>query len=227
MNPQNFLKLFFKFSIQSLILFLLLIFITLCLIFIALKSNESISQKLKLQNNISAQTELSLEKNPTLISTDSARNYKENILINTKENKVNSVQVELSFDPNAILVTDIIPGNFFDGSTQLLKTIDQTNGRISYALSPGDENEISGNGIVATIYFSLQSWQELPLNTKVEFLPKTGVSSNSISLPLLKKAYSQNLFFSAPKTSTPSFPIYINSTESAFSTPYSSSNSAK
>ncbi len=64
------------------------------------------------------------------ISTASAEAFLMDTTILTGKNKVSAVQLELSYDPEALVNVDIEPGDFFTNPVVLLEDIDTEQGRI-------------------------------------------------------------------------------------------------
>lgn len=109
-----------------------------------------------------------------------------NILINTGGNKVNAVQIELSYDPNSLGGVDISPGSFIKNPTEFLKKIDTQNGRVSYALGVAlGEKGLQGSGIVATLSFTKLKTSG---TTSIDFLPKSLVSAQEVAQSVLRTA---------------------------------------
>lgn len=124
------------------------------------------------------------------------------ITINTGENLVTTVQLELGFDPKILTNININPADFFENPAILIHQIDLKNGRISYALAASQSNRVKrdnhvrrgatgtfevpsdatlggkkGEGIVATITF-----QSLALDVKTAPPDETkSVSSATVS----------------------------------------------
>lgn len=164
-----------------------------------------------------ADTVLTISKTPQKLSSASA--YKTDVLIDTGENKVTKAQLELNFDPNLITNVDINQGSFFANGQVILKNIDLENGRISFAIAQGsDENGVTGGGVLATILFS--ATKNLPLGgiISINFEPKTQVSALDTSSSVLKSAIGAS--FALTKA-----PIKISSGSSAFNS--SGTNSAR
>lgn len=117
--------------------------------------------------------------------------YSIDINILTGTNKVNAVQLELSYDPDILVNVDIVPGDFFINPVVLLKNIDDTTGRISYALalSPG-ENGKQGTGTIATLKFNALSKTPTP----VIFLAKTQVAAEGVQTSVLKSTIDTTVF---------------------------------
>lgn len=75
--------------------------------------------------------------------------------MNTNENSVTAVQLELHYDPAILGNISITAGPFLNKPIELLKTIDKTDGNITFMLGlPPAQQPVQGKGIVATITFS-------------------------------------------------------------------------
>jgi len=179
-------------SRRTIILIIVLIGITAVLLAIALgqKRNLPISERKPTpQPQVSyAHTLLEINSNPVLEATSSGSPaYAVDVNINTEGDKVTAVQLELSFDPKAIVVTDIRPGTFFKNPIPLIKRINEKDGVISYALgiNPG-ENGISGKGTIAVI--SYKEVGQIGTYTQINFLPKTLVTASETDKSVLKKS---------------------------------------
>ncbi|MCL4353337.1 cohesin domain-containing protein [Patescibacteria group bacterium] len=137
------------------------------------------------------QTTLTVSSSPVSISTASAQ-YSTDIIINTGQDSVNTVQLELSYDPSAIGNVDIVPGPFFTNPQVLLKTIDQANGRVSFALGVQNGQPGSlGQGILAKFIFT-----SLKKNAKVfiQLLPKSQVTADGYSQSVLKSTVDASFY---------------------------------
>lgn len=137
------------------------------------------------------QTTLSFSPNPLIIASASGTLA---LSIDTGTNKINAVQIELSYDPNAITNVKIMQGTFFSDATQLLNSIDAKNGKASYVLviSPTGRAQ-SGKGTVATVAFTtkLPSGQK----TNINFTPKTLVTAEDAPTSVLKATDSAEIIF--------------------------------
>lgn len=138
-----------------------------------------------------AQTTISFSPNPLIIASASGTLA---LSIDTGTNKVNAVQVELSYDPKTITNMVISKGTFFSDATQLLNTVDAKNGKASYVLviSPTGLAQ-SGKGTVATVAFTtkLPSGQK----TNITFTPKTLVTAEDVPTSVLKATDSATIFY--------------------------------
>lgn len=109
-----------------------------------------------------------------------------NIIINTQGNKVNAVQIELSYDPLALGDMDITAGPFIKTPTEFLKKIDTDNGRVSYAIGVAlGEKGTQGSGVVATLSFTKLKTTE---TTSISFLPKSLISAEGVAQSVLRTA---------------------------------------
>lgn len=113
--------------------------------------------------------------------------YSSTVSINTNSNKVTAVQLELSFDPLVLKDVEIFPMDFFTDPIELIKTIDEENGRVSYAISIPQQTEgIMGAGNLAKISYNIAS-KSGQIQTYIKFLPKTEVSSENTTVSVLKE----------------------------------------
>jgi hypothetical protein len=107
--------------------------------------------------------------------------------IDTQDNIVTGVQLELSYDPKVLTRVDIAPGEFMEDPVVIQKRVDATNGRISYVLgAPLGKAGIKGQGPVAVITFTKTSDAE----TSLTFLPETLVTAEGHSQSVLKETVS-------------------------------------
>ncbi len=117
--------------------------------------------------------------------------YSMDVSILTGKNRVNAVQLELAYDPKALVNVDIKPGDFFPSPVVLLKNIDVVQGRISYALAiSAGVNGKQGTGTIATLSFNALS--KAP--TVVMFLPKTQVAAEGVQTSVLKSTIDTTIF---------------------------------
>lgn len=157
------------------------------------------------------QTVLTISSAPVpLIASQSS--FKTDVIINTGQNKVTAVQLELAYDPKVLGQVDINPGAFFIDPTVVIKKIDEKEGRISFALkiSPNQSGVLGGGvlgqGILAVINFKVEpSQKQTP--TSILFLPKTEVSSQDLPGSTLKSTinagFSLRNFITPTPTLTP------------------------
>ncbi len=132
-----------------------------------------------------AHTSLSLSEEPRSSSLSGV--YEVDVLIDSEDNQVTGVQLELSYDPKVLGKVDIKPGSFLSNPVVILKKIDTTNGRITYMLGSqlGDAG-VKGKGTVAVISFSKTGDNE----TFIDFLPQTLVTAQGLDQSVLKETVS-------------------------------------
>ncbi|MBI3093110.1 MAG: hypothetical protein HYZ02_02640 [Candidatus Levybacteria bacterium] len=141
-----------------------------------------------------AQTLLSFSPNPLLISSASAS---VDVAVDTGNNALTAVQLELSYDPTVITSIKLTPASFFPNPVVLLENIDAKNGKISYALGIAPiDNPQKGQGAVVTVSFAtnLKAGQQ----TQISFLPKTLVSASQVAASVLKSASNLTILFQNP-----------------------------
>lgn len=139
---------------------------------------------------ILAQTSLMLIPSALAVST-STPSATVDVVIDSGNNKVTAVQLELSYDPKVISQVDIATPSagtsFFDNPVTLLKTIDTVKGTISYAIGIQPTGTAKkGKGTVAIISF--RPIGSAPQTTSIIFLPKTLVTAEGISISVLKES---------------------------------------
>lgn len=189
--------------LKTVLLIILLALVAGILVYVAVSPKKSIPGMVtnKEEKN-PADTTLSMTAG---VKDSTTSTYSSDVLVDTGSNTINGVQLELYYDPSIITNVTIKSGSFFNSSVELLKKIDQANGRISYALSvlPGQKGE-SGKGTFATIIYTV-----IPsLNTdrtSFNFLPKTEVSGENTAGSLLKSTNDGNVIFESlsPTTTEP------------------------
>lgn len=182
---------FLGFPLRTLLFVILLGLISALLCLLAIKGLQKTNIANVVVNSegtLAPETTLSISQNPIKVSTPSGSFYESDIIVNTGANKINSSQIELSFDPSVISYIDIRPGPFFQNPYVSLKNIDLSNGRISYAIGvyPGQEG-VSGNDIIATLVY-YPSDPKIATRTAINFLPKTEVTAKGSLKTVLKKS---------------------------------------
>lgn len=145
------------------------------------KNHISTSSPLKETEVDPAQTSLYFSDSPRISSASGT--YDMDINIDTNQDKVTLVQLELSYDPKQLVRVDIQPGSFINNSVIVQKNVDPFNGRIKYWLgTQPNQTGIKGKGVVATITFvKIGSG-----SAQIIFLPKTSVSASGTNESVLK-----------------------------------------
>lgn len=167
-------------SKRTLFLIILLIVAVLGLLALSLQKTETPKPQIPVSV---AKTTLSLLRP---LSATPSGTFTTDVNINTEDQSVTAVQLELSYDPFAITDVDITPGSFIKNPIVLLKNIDEKNGKVSYALGvPLGQKGVSGQGVVATLSFSKN---KITGTSTISFDPKTLVSAEGIAQSVLKGA---------------------------------------
>lgn len=189
-------------SKQTVGLIIALIFVTAILVYTAVtpKQPSKITPPAKTQTAPVVLSQTTLTLSPALLSL-SSNSGSLNVVIDSGNNKITAVQLELSYDPKALTAVDIQPGPFLDKPITLIKTIDDKNGKISYALgiSPTATAK-NGQGSVATITFS--SAQQTGQTTQITFSPKTLVTAEGANSSVLKAMSGAAIVFTANQSNT-------------------------
>jgi hypothetical protein len=186
---------------RTIALIVVLILVTVGLLYLALAPKQStppVTQP-SVTPTPAAQTRLFLSPNPLSVASASGSI---NVDIDTSENMVTAVQLELIYDPKVLTAVDIASpsaNSFFANPIILLKKIDPLTGKISYALGiPPTGKGVKGNGTVATITFRklIPSGQ-----TTVSVLPETQVTAEGVTGSVLKEALGATIILSSTPTS--------------------------
>ena len=175
---------------RTLILILVLILVTVGLVWLSVytipQQKVPAPKPTVTTTPVYANTTITLSSTPELVSTTSS--YTLNADVSTNGNKLMGVQLELTYDPKAITNVDILPGTFFSNPVVLLKKVDQTVGRITYAIALKPNQEpVSGNGTVAVIQFQPVKGSGLT-TTSISFLPKSMANDFTQKSSVLKSA---------------------------------------
>ena len=193
-------------SKRTLFLIFALFIITSVLLVLALytPSNPKPTLTVTVPKETVEQTVLSFGEPVATSSSLAALSYSIPVNITTGKNKVTAVQLEMQYDPKILTNVVVTPGVFFKNPVILLNQIDAKTGRISYAfgINPTDQ-AVMGQGIIATLTFGTKT--TALEQTQILFLPKTLVTAENISEPVLKQT--NNIQFTIGEiTSTPSAP---------------------
>lgn len=130
-------------------------------------------------------TVLSMVPNPIAINPSSTTPTKIDVVIDSQDNKITAVQLELVYDPKVLTITDLTPGPFFKNPLVLLKQIDKPLGRITYAVAvQPTATPLAGTGIAASILITPKPG--FTQQTTIQFLPKTLVTAEGAVESVLK-----------------------------------------
>lgn len=171
-----------------------LVILTALLLVISLSPRESkIPSASRKVNTNFAHTSLSISEDVRASTTSGI--WEVDVNIDSGDNLVTGVQLELSFDPQVLTKVDVRPGDFIPNPVEILKRIDTPSGRISYILGGQlGKKGIKGKGTVATVSFSTTGGQQTQLN----FLPQTIVAADGYDQSVLRQTVSAVI--ETPKT---------------------------
>ncbi len=98
-------------------------------------------------------------------------------------NKPDFAQFELGYNPEVISEISVFPGSFFESPAILLDSIDELNGRVSYAIkSINNQGATENSSVLININFRITGRNAD--STTIYFLPKTKMSTENESVEL-------------------------------------------
>lgn len=192
-------------SKKTLALIIFLFLVTCGLLYLALVTTPTNKKALIVPTptplSVNAHTILTLAP-ATASESSKTTQYTISVGIDTGGNMVNSVQMELAYDPQALVGVVVTPGSFFQQPSPLLNNINTVDGRISYALAeqinlPGK----NGTGTLALVSFNIAP-TFTGKTTQISFLPKTAVAADRILESVLKRATGYLLMVTPAATPT-------------------------
>lgn len=164
---------------RTLLLILVLIGTVVFLLALSINTTQTPQETTVIATPSPAQTVLSLS---SPVATGAGKQIDVNI--NTGNNKVTAVQLELEYNPDELTNVDIEPASFFENPVVLFKTINEKDGRVSIAFGvPPGQSGVTGSGTVANLTFNVAT---VSGQTTISFLPKTLVSAEGIAKSVLK-----------------------------------------
>lgn len=186
---------------KTLLLVVGLVILTIVLLALSLTARNSGSLPIIGNNDGSnetiAFTSLSISED---VRVAEAGGYETDVIINSGENQITGIQLELTYDPRVLTDVDINPGSYFTNPTVLQKEIDETNGTIKYLLGTTAGSEpVTGEGPVAVISFNKTGDEE----TSIEFSTNTLVTDGRYAESVLSETTS-GLIGTLPASTSPS-----------------------
>lgn len=196
---------------KTTILIIILAIITGVLIFLAVRSDQS------LQTNVTPVTtvkptpvtikpyaNLTFSLNPLDVSK-SATAQSIDIIIDTNGKPVSGAQVELYYDPKVLTnlkLTPALQSPFFGANpVVLINSVDSAQGRVSYAVAVSNsDTEKTGKGSVATLSFTINKFAGAAFS-QITFLPKSAVTTFSSQSSVLNISTPLQIIVSQPVAS--------------------------
>jgi hypothetical protein len=172
-----------------------LVLVTIVLFFVALRTGKeqmqqpqpAVSQPVaqQISPTVPVHTVLALSPNPLTVSL--GQQGKVDVNIDTQDNAVTAVQLELSYDPAVVSNVVVTPGTMFANPVVLINKNDVATGRITYAfgITPAGK-PIAGSGAVATITFTTKA--SAGKQAEISLLPSTLVTARGVASSVLKSA---------------------------------------
>ncbi len=133
-----------------------------------------------------AKSILTLQPNPVTLNANGSGSI--NVELNTNENAVTAVQLELAYDPAVLSNVTIAAGPFLGKPIELLKNIDKSKGTVTLMLgiTPA-QDPVQGKGIVATIEF-MRLGATTEKTTEFQLLNSSLVTASGIDNSVLRSA---------------------------------------
>jgi hypothetical protein len=169
-----------------------LVLVTLVLFVIALRSNQQGAKGPAPTGTVTqvsptpdvAHSVLSLSPNPVNVTAGGRGTVEVNL--DTSDNAVTAVQLELSYDPKVLRNVTVTPGVLFQNSVVLINKNDPATGKYTYAFGKTpSQTPVQGKGVVATISFTANA-SATP--SQLILLPNTLVTARGIASSVLKSS---------------------------------------
>jgi len=169
-----------------------LVLVTVILFVVALRAGQQSSQpaqpnattSMKPEPTTPAHTLLTVGPNPLTVAPGQLGTAQ--VTIDTSDNDVTAVQLELGYDPTIISNVKVTYTPLFKNPAILIDKNDPVKGRYTYAfgITPSGQ-PVKGNGVVATITFSVKPGS-LGKQTQLGLLPSSLVTARGIANSVLK-----------------------------------------
>lgn len=133
---------------------------------------------------VPAHTVLQLGPNPLTVAPGQQGSV--NVTIDTSDNNVTAVQLELGYDPNLVSNVKVTSGPLFANPVVLIDKNNPTTGRYTYAfgITPSAQ-PVKGTGVVATVTFTV-SPNAAGKDTQIGLLPNSLVTARGVAQSVLK-----------------------------------------
>jgi cohesin domain-containing protein len=172
-----------------------LVIVTVVLFIIAIRAGEqqqapSIPQSSTMSHQsappVPAHTVLHLGPNPLTVAPGGQGSV--DVTINTSDNNVTAVQLELGYDPNIVSNVKVVPGPLFTNPVVLIDKNNPATGRYTYAfgITPSGQ-PVKGTGVVATITFTT-NYSAVGKKTQIGLLPTSLVTARGVAQSVLKNS---------------------------------------
>ncbi len=161
-----------------------------------------------------AEASTTLAINPPSVTKNINESFTLQVVINTGPNNVVAADLDINFNSQILEAISIFPGEFFTSPNEANKTINNTTGRILYALTSFAPQ--TGNGNLASIVFKVKGEG----TSSISFGSQTGVYTSG-GENVLQSSSSGTVIAVSGETTSTSTPTPILPTETATVTPTS------
>lgn len=147
-------------------------------------------------------TVLALSPNPLTVA--SGQQGRAEVTIDTDQNDVTAVQLELGYDPTILSNVKVVPGALIQNPAVLIDKNDPATGRYTYAfgITPNG-TPVKGTGVVATVTFTVKAGQA-GKETQLGLLPTTLVTARGVANSVLKSGTGTVITVSGTGAAAPS-----------------------
>lgn len=187
---------------KTIILIISLFAVTGILIFLALQINQSSTPKQEItviptKTPVEKSTTFSFEPN-NIVVANTATASSANIILDTQNDEIAGIQIELVYDPKEITNVKIqtSPSSLFGPNAPVLfNDINAKTGRISYAVAiSSNQSQIKGKGQIATITFQ-KAYTSTATTSAIQFIDKTMATKIGENESVLKQTTPLNITF--------------------------------
>lgn len=149
-----------------------------------------------------AQAVLFTTPNPLVLTVGNNVPSTISVEIDSGNHDITAVQLELSYDPKLLTVTDVVPADFIENPLVLLKKIGDADGRVTFAfgIQPTASGK-KGKGTIAKI--TVIGKGTAGQSTNLTLLPKTLVTATGVEKSVLKSATGTSILFTVQTEQTP------------------------
>lgn len=172
-----------------------LVLVTVVLFFVALRagqqqqsvpSKESPKTAVKAEPTTPAHTILTVGPNPLDVAPGQMGTAQ--ISVDTSDNKVTAVELELGYDPNILSNVKVVPGPLFKNPVVLRDKNDTVKGRYTYAfgITPSGQ-PVTGTGVIATVTFTPKAGTA-GKQTQLGLLPTSLVTARGVADSVMKSS---------------------------------------
>lgn len=190
---------------KTLALILGLVLVTVILLIIAIQNGQQQTQKMKKEQvQVTPTVDVAhtlLTMSPDPVEVLSGRQGSVEVHIDTSDNAVTAIQLELLYDPTMLSNVKVTPGPLFTNSVVLINKNNAQTGRYTYAfgISPSQKT-ISGTGVAATITFTARG--VAGKQSQIIMQPTSLVTARGVASSVLKSGTGATVVIAPPTSAT-------------------------